>query len=361
MATHGLTYPPALLPAALPAHPSVPGARILSASQFAELHRRHTMAHAPDGVLFPFLHGLEGDNVAQNTFFAGSELRNSNAAFLSTHAGGAKRRPPRFRGLVWAVAEEDLLPPASPTSRAEDELYRELEDEYTEGDEYESDDEEVESELDELAVGMDVDGPSSASSPSAMGHLGAHGIDVRIAGEEPPITTLEGGDHEHETHGQDADAAKHMHPVAHRERQLPLATPEADDGFAAPPREGGGGDVVMEMRSSFVFDRYPPSLPPSASSSASPFSLLSPFYILSFHSSQRPVPRSPISSPFPVPFSGCPSASKGQGHKGAVWRRSRVGAARQKGAREWRARQDDDLRPGLPRSHFPFPSHFLSL
>ncbi|KAJ7716343.1 hypothetical protein B0H16DRAFT_459135 [Mycena metata] len=233
--THGLTYPPALLPASLPAHPSVPGARIISGAQFAELHRRHAVAHAPDGVLFPFLHGLEGDNVAQNTFFAGSEGRN-NSAFNA----GQKRRPPRFRGLVWAVAEEDLLPPASPRgphARTQEELYRDLEEEYGEGDElYESDDEEVESELDELGgmdVDVDVDVPLSSSPPSeGHVHLGAHGIDVRIAGEEPPITTLE----------QDADAAKHMHPVAHRERALPLATPGADDGFAA-----GGTDVVMQI------------------------------------------------------------------------------------------------------------------
>lgn len=58
---------------------------------FAERHLQHTLSHPPDSVLFPFLHGLEGANAAQNTFF-----------------GGRARAPPRFRGLVWVVAEEDL-------------------------------------------------------------------------------------------------------------------------------------------------------------------------------------------------------------------------------------------------------------
>jgi dual specificity MAP kinase phosphatase len=42
----------------------------ISAAEFAAMHRAHALAHAPDGVLFPFLQGLEGDNVAQNTFFS---------------------------------------------------------------------------------------------------------------------------------------------------------------------------------------------------------------------------------------------------------------------------------------------------
>ncbi|KAJ7041734.1 hypothetical protein C8F04DRAFT_1299230 [Mycena alexandri] len=153
------------------------------------------MVHAPDGATFPFLHGLEGGNVVQNTFFAGPDDRNSTGAFLNTNGGGGKRHPPRFRGLgvggrIW------------------------------EGDEYESDDEEVEIELDELGVVC----------------AGA----VRVAGQDagPPITTLE--------EEQDAQGvAKHicMHPVAHRTRPLPLTTPGADDGFAA----AAAGDVVMEI------------------------------------------------------------------------------------------------------------------
>ncbi|PPQ82298.1 hypothetical protein CVT24_001609, partial [Panaeolus cyanescens] len=46
--------------------------RTLTASQFCALQMDHTLAHPRDSVLFPFLHGLEGDNHAQNTFFASS-------------------------------------------------------------------------------------------------------------------------------------------------------------------------------------------------------------------------------------------------------------------------------------------------
>ncbi|KAJ7153673.1 hypothetical protein C8R46DRAFT_1042062 [Mycena filopes] len=230
---HGLSYPPALglHPPSLPAHPAVPGARILSAAQFAVLHRRHSVAHAPDGVLFPFLHGLEGDNVAQNTFFAGSEGRGGGSFNTKSVRRAA---PPRFRGLVWAVAEEDLLPAAGDgeagaQGRTDEELYRELDGE-GEGDEYEDESDEGESSgegegEDELGMDVDVD------------------VDVRIAmaGDEldPPIATLEDA-HAPQDGQQDEEGKQiHMHPVAHR--QIGLATPREDDGFAAV----SGGDVVM--------------------------------------------------------------------------------------------------------------------
>jgi hypothetical protein len=37
---------------------------------FTSLHIQHFLVHPPDHVLFPFLHGLEGENNVQNTFFA---------------------------------------------------------------------------------------------------------------------------------------------------------------------------------------------------------------------------------------------------------------------------------------------------
>ncbi|KAJ7222900.1 hypothetical protein C8J57DRAFT_1391746 [Mycena rebaudengoi] len=68
-----------------PPPPSPPdSARALSPAQFADMHTAHTLPQPPDGVQFPFLHGLEGDNHAQNTFFASP----------------ARRRPPPFRRLT---------------------------------------------------------------------------------------------------------------------------------------------------------------------------------------------------------------------------------------------------------------------
>jgi dual specificity MAP kinase phosphatase len=46
------------------------GVRLLPAPLFSSFHLNHLVSHPPDHVLFPFLHGLEGENDAQNTFFA---------------------------------------------------------------------------------------------------------------------------------------------------------------------------------------------------------------------------------------------------------------------------------------------------
>jgi dual specificity MAP kinase phosphatase len=131
---HGLVYPDGLLES-LPAI-GVNGAnndgnapiRLLSASQFAELHLQHTLSHPPDNVLFPFLHGLEGENHAQNTFFASSSgaapthatssggnggacsINNSHSGFNYPFQHQHKLIPriPKYRGLVWVVCEDDL-------------------------------------------------------------------------------------------------------------------------------------------------------------------------------------------------------------------------------------------------------------
>ncbi|KAJ7224861.1 hypothetical protein B0H12DRAFT_1149856 [Mycena haematopus] len=169
---HGLTHTSTT--STMAPYPPVPAARIISGKDFADMHLRHSLAHAPDGVLFPFLHGLEGDNQAQNMFF------NANANARE----GRHARVPRFRGLVWVVAEEDAVATPEVRARREEEL---MEEEF---DEEESEEEESEEE-DEEEVGMD--------------------IDVRIveADGTPPIVTLE-------QQQQDAQDGKHMHPVHHR-------------------------------------------------------------------------------------------------------------------------------------------------
>ena len=71
--TYGLTYPDNYISSL----PTAPGARtpLLPLADFAALHLKHTLAHPPDHVLFPFLHGLEGENQAQNTFFASADRK----------------------------------------------------------------------------------------------------------------------------------------------------------------------------------------------------------------------------------------------------------------------------------------------
>ena len=123
MDVNGLVYPSNFLDnlPVLPASPSTTTSapppntiRKLSAAQFAELHLQHTLAHPPDNVLFPFLHGLEGDNHAQNTFFASSSFASASGTSYrsaSNHVHPNARitpKVPNYRGLVWVVCEDDL-------------------------------------------------------------------------------------------------------------------------------------------------------------------------------------------------------------------------------------------------------------
>lgn len=92
----------------------------ISGAEFAEKHLQHALAHPPDSVLFPFLHGLEGDNHAQNTFFASSNFTGASGTSSAPSCGrrypdlndGPRKLPPppvpAYRGLVWVVCEDDL-------------------------------------------------------------------------------------------------------------------------------------------------------------------------------------------------------------------------------------------------------------
>ncbi len=116
---HGLSYPDGLLdvlPVLDTPKDGEEPIRALSAAQFADIHLQHTLAHPPDNALFPFLHGLEGDNHAQNTFFASSSsavAQRHGQSFhhhhhVHAHAHKITPRIPKYRGLVWVVCEDDL-------------------------------------------------------------------------------------------------------------------------------------------------------------------------------------------------------------------------------------------------------------
>lgn len=76
-AANGSAAPPPELPYTV---------RALTAKQFAHIHTKYLTTHAPDSIIFPFLHGLEGDNDQQNAFFA-SAARMADGSF-GTHANG---------------------------------------------------------------------------------------------------------------------------------------------------------------------------------------------------------------------------------------------------------------------------------
>lgn len=91
---HGLECPSELvdsLPILCKSTSQCPPVRALPPQVFSALHLSHIVSHPPDNVLFPFLHGIEGENEAQNTFFSGHNVR-----------------VPKYRGLVWVACEEDL-------------------------------------------------------------------------------------------------------------------------------------------------------------------------------------------------------------------------------------------------------------
>lgn len=96
----GLAYPPSFLdnlPILLPRPAPHAPIRALTAHQFAKIRHKHLTSDVPDNVLFPFLHGLEGDNSAQNHFFS---------------KNGLPVPIPAYRGLVWVLCDDDdeLLP-----------------------------------------------------------------------------------------------------------------------------------------------------------------------------------------------------------------------------------------------------------
>jgi dual specificity MAP kinase phosphatase len=192
---HGLSYPSGLLDALkvhqqrpLP-HPPI---RILDGPSFASIHLRHLTTHAPDSVLFPFLHGLEGSNQAQNLFFS-----------HGTSPGGRLKpaQVPPYRGLIWVVCDQDLdpdLPMPGPQSRDSSD-----------------DDEDEDDDLDDECFS---DGSSYVVDPDQFAMDVDQDLDVHIhrLGE----SGFEFPDADDSDHGH-----SHMHPVAHRPGHVTSKTP----------------------------------------------------------------------------------------------------------------------------------------
>lgn len=200
-AIHGLNYPPDFL-SSLPIllsrpHPHTP-IRALSAPQFATIHHAAINSHAPDHVLFPFLHGLEGDNLQQNAFFS---VTPDNPVI-----------PPRFRGLIWVACEDDDTPSSD------------------DGD-------------DSDAVASDESDDEHGSDGDDMGHSFALDMDMDIdtdldldhshrleAPNSPPSITPS---LEPLVPSSDPDNAPHMHPVQPRAPRIYTNTALARDRSAS--------------------------------------------------------------------------------------------------------------------------------
>ena len=70
--------------------------RSINAQQLAQLEHQYALADVDDSVLFPFLHGLEGNNHAQNSFF-------NHARRVGD---GSRPKLPKYRGLIRVRVDE---------------------------------------------------------------------------------------------------------------------------------------------------------------------------------------------------------------------------------------------------------------
>ncbi|KAJ3888451.1 hypothetical protein GG344DRAFT_53569 [Lentinula edodes] len=197
-----------------------PAIHTLTVSQFKDLHYQHILSHPPDSVLFPFLHGIEGDNEAQNLFFAtqGQQAvvynrRDDNEQPI--HPQVNRARVPKYRGMMWVICEDDLENPdkdlrilvhrpSNLSSYASSEHYDDSSDSYF-------DDE------DELDDNFDDSSSESFVSASQMD------LDIQYNDGSDDVDDLHHNPGVVEIVEIGADD-KHMHPVQHRALH-PLPTP----------------------------------------------------------------------------------------------------------------------------------------
>lgn len=186
MQQHGLVYPQALLHSLKVVDNDI---RLLPPTHFASLHLAHIVAHAPDHILFPFLHGIEGENHAQNTFFSSNTL---NTSYRSRRLS----RVPPYRGLVWVVADDDAPAIALTDNTAVSTASSSSSD---------FDDDEF----------MDSDDDSSEDAYMAEDERPT-GKKVDVDADRRADIFVEGDDQDHQAH---------MHPVHHRPTIVHAPTP----------------------------------------------------------------------------------------------------------------------------------------
>jgi dual specificity MAP kinase phosphatase len=217
---YGLNYPPDFLPSLpilLPRPAPHTPIRALSASQFAAIHQTATTSHAPDHILFPFLHGLEGDNEQQNAFFSVS----SDAPVI----------PPRFRGLIWVACEDDDTPSS---------------DDGEDSDVIASDDSDDERGSDGGDVGhsfgLDID--MDIDTDLDLDHS-----DKQEAPSSPPSTSPSPGPIDPACDTLDPDSAPHMHPVQCRAPRIYTNTTMARNRSASASSSSSSSSQSLGMPS----------------------------------------------------------------------------------------------------------------
>lgn len=163
------------------------------------------MSHAPDHVLFPFLHGLEGSNAAQNMFFSSID------------------DVPRYRGLMTVVCDDDL-----------DGLFMSA-DEDTDDD---NDDLDTSSdELDDMDLDTDIDVEMSN---------GMDGVAVHAEDEVMEIVGIGNPDEK-----EDKSQHQHMHPVVMKPPPPLKSSPDSPISDLPSPHRSHGRKAPPVLTSTF--------------------------------------------------------------------------------------------------------------
>ncbi|KXN86091.1 Dual specificity protein phosphatase PPS1 [Leucoagaricus sp. SymC.cos] len=227
-AAYGVTYPPGLLDSLSQSSPNV---RLLPTKDFEQLHLAHILAHPQDHALFPFLHGLEGNNEAQNSFFATAP--NAHETHLYTNTQHPRVKVPKYRGLVCVVCEEDLESSgdlvslrilrrknvqmgASAVSSPSSSMYSSSSESYDDDDdddEYDIQERYSQNDGSNIRVGV------AGSDDTGMHLPHAHSLSMSTFHEKTKGDTLL----------TDPNSQSHMHPVSHR------PDPKVENNFIAVP------------------------------------------------------------------------------------------------------------------------------
>lgn len=278
---YGVTYPPDLLSSlsildSAKQHPI----RALPASTFSNLHLTHLLTHPPDHVLFPFIHGLEGTNAAQNQFFASNSNQQHSSPLHPHHASTAPSLPPKYRGLIWVVCDEDLdqtdmsrghASPSTPSTESD-----------SESDEDEDDD--------DMDMDTDMCYSDTNDNDDPMMQIDASAVRIQTPGDD------EGGIEVEDRPAKGVDGEeKHMHPVQHRSAAIPIhdSTQILED--ASPSSESfpfvhETSLTIQQQEQARAYRSRSPSPSPSPSPAASSPATSSP-------ATSSPAASSPGSSP----------------------------------------------------------------
>ncbi|KAG6856272.1 hypothetical protein H0H87_005957 [Tephrocybe sp. NHM501043] len=258
------------LPATADADPAVPS--LLPLPRFAHLHLQHILSHPPDSVLFPFMHGLEGDNEAQNTFFASSSTSPPlspppHDSKSTAKAASKTAKVPRYRGLVWVVCEDDLE--AEPRRYARElNLLRRRRDGDADGlgtPTLEGDSESGSSDFDEEEAAEVVASPVGEHSlvEAQVDVVPPDAMDI----DDAPRTTeaIHIGAVEHK------DKEKHMHPVV--QRPAPIQTTNLASSYSS---SSSGLSTSLTTSDGGSFTYSPLSVSPTTTPDVAPLPISKP-------------------------------------------------------------------------------------